>query len=105
MVPGQVARGAVEAVPPFLMYAFPEMVKLTPQEERDLSDAIWKAAEGIKAVREVLASIANRLGLKWQIDNPNHIRDMAGFIANNVSVPSHSNHVARYFADDKYWKE
>jgi len=81
------------------------MIELTTQEEHNLTDAFWKAAEGIKDTRKVLTRIGDRLGLKWQPKNANHIRDMAGFIADNVSLRSESDHVARHFTEDSYWKE
>jgi hypothetical protein len=81
------------------------MVKLNPLEEYDLSEAIWKAAEGIKETRKILASISNRLGLKWKTNDPNHIRNMAGFIADNVGSRSESDQVAKHFTDEHYWKK
>ena len=78
------------------------MIALTVQEQDELGEAIWMAAEGLREVRKVLASIGERRGRKWYPDNPNHIRDMAGFIA-DVSLPSDCRLVAKHFADDRYW--
>ena len=58
------------------------MTPLTVQEQDELDEAIWAAAEGLKEVRKVLASIGERRGRKWYPDNPNHIRDMAGEVTN-----------------------
>jgi hypothetical protein len=80
------------------------MIELTPHEQADLEDAIWKAAQGIRLAREVLAGISDRLGLKWQINDPNHIRNMAGFIADNVKNRSDSESVAEHFANERFWK-
>lgn len=79
------------------------MLALTTQEQEELSEAIWRASEGIREVRKVLVRIGDRLGWRWHGDNPKHIREMAGFIG-DISLPSDCRRVAEQFADDRYWK-
>lgn len=43
------------------------MVQFTPQEEKALSKALWKAADGIKEMRKLLTDIGNRLGMEWRV--------------------------------------
>ena len=79
------------------------MIDLTTEETRALEDALWKAAEGIRETQKVLAQIGTRLGLEFQ-GGANHVRDIAGFIANSARLRSSSDHVAQGFAEDRHWK-
>ena len=45
------------------------------QEQDELGEAIWMAAEGIREVRRILAGIGERRGRKWYPENPKHIQD------------------------------
>lgn len=77
------------------------MVKLTPQENLELTEALWKAADGINQVRIVLAGIGNRLSLRWHA-SPDYILDIVGFAADNRVQASF---VEKSFTDDKHWKK
>jgi hypothetical protein len=77
------------------------MLKLTPQEELELKEALWKAADGINQVRIVLAGIGNRLSLRWHA-SPDYILDIVGFVADNRPP---AGFVGKSFTDEKYWKK
>ena len=79
------------------------MIELTADEKLALEDSLWKAAEGIRETRTVLAQIGTRLGLEFQ-GSANHVRDVAGFIADHALARHLSDRVANRLADDDHWK-
>ena len=78
------------------------MVQFTPQEEKALSKALWKAADGIKEMRKILTDMGNRLGMEWRSASPEHLRDLAGFVADN-GMPS--DFLDKHFCNDSYWSK
>ena len=77
------------------------MVQFTPQEEKALREALWKAADGIKEMRKLLHDIGNRLGMEWRSPNPEHLRDLAGFVADH-KMPF--DFLDKHFCNESYWK-
>lgn len=52
----------------------------------DLDRAVSQAVKGLRETEKVLERVGNRLGLRWQPKNPNHIQKMIGMIAGHLPI-------------------